>query len=89
MMQNMLILTTITSLIVQNMLGLFDTYVYTKATFDPTSRIVQECKYFGKDMIYARDKNLVDGGSVYWNRPTTSIFPILEARKTMKINPSV
>ena len=66
---------------VENMLGLFDTYVYTKATFDPAPRIVQECKYFGKDMIYARDKNLVDGGSVYWNRPITQpdISPILEA----------
>jgi len=53
---------------VDNVLGIFDTYVYTKSTFDPAPRIVQECKYFGKNMIYARDKNLVDGGSIYWSR---------------------
>jgi len=53
---------------VENVLGIFDTYVYTKSTFDPAPRIVQECKYFGKNMIYARDKDLVDGGSVYWTR---------------------
>ena len=53
---------------VDNVLGIFHTYVYTKATFDPAPRIVQECKYFGKSMIYARDKSLIDGGSVYWTR---------------------
>ena len=55
----------------------------------PHPRIVQECKYFGKDMIYARDKNLVDGGSVYWNRPNTQsdISNFRGYRKIMKIEP--
>lgn len=54
---------------VENLMGLFDTYVYTKETFDPAPRIFQECKYFGKNVIYHRDKSIVDGGSVYWTRP--------------------
>lgn len=51
-----------------NLLGLFNCYVYVKETFDPAPRIIQECKYFGKEVIYKRDKSIVDGGSVYWNR---------------------
>ena len=54
---------------VKNLLGLFDTYVYTKPTFDPAPRIIQECRWLGKDVIYLRDKNIKDGGPVYWNRP--------------------
>lgn len=54
---------------VKNLLGIFDTYVYTKPNFDPAPRIIQECKWLGKKIIYARDKNIRDGGSVYWNRP--------------------
>lgn len=53
---------------VENLMGLFETYVYTKETFDPAPRIIQECKYFDKKVIYLRDKNIVDGGSVYWKR---------------------
>jgi hypothetical protein len=53
---------------VENLMGLFETYVYTKETFDPAPRIIQECKYFDKTVIYLRDKNIVDGGSVYWKR---------------------
>lgn len=53
---------------VDNLLGMFDTYVYTKETFDPAPRIIQECKYFGKNVIYLRDPAIVDGGSVYWKR---------------------
>ena len=53
---------------VENLLGKFETYVYTKETFDPAPRLLQECKYFDKDIIYSRDKNLIDGGSVYWSR---------------------
>ena len=53
---------------VENLLGMFETYVYTKETFDPAPRIFQECKYYGKDVIYLRDKTIVDGGSVYWKR---------------------
>lgn len=53
---------------VENLMSMFDTYVYTKETFDPAPRIFQECKYYGKDVIYLRDKTIVDGGSVYWKR---------------------
>lgn len=64
---------------VENILGMFDTYVYTKETFDPAPRIIQECKCFEKNMIYYRDKDIVDGGSVYWNRQieTPDITPIV------------
>ena len=49
-------------------MGMFETYVYTKETFDPAPRIFQECKYYKKDVIYLRDKDMKDGGSVYWKR---------------------
>ena len=69
---------------VKNLLGLFDTYVYTKPNFDPAPRIIQECKWLGKDVIYLRDKSIKDGGPVYWKRPaicltkTDKIEPILK-----------
>jgi len=68
---------------VDNVMSMFETYVYTKATFDPAPRIFQECKYYGKDVIYLRDKTIVDGGSVYWKRDirepdVTSILNALE-----------
>ena len=53
---------------VENLMSMFETYVYTKNTFDPAPRIFQECKYYGKDVIYLRDKTIIDGGSVYWKR---------------------
>jgi hypothetical protein len=53
---------------VDNLMGIFETYVYTKDTFDPAPRIIQECKYFNKNIIYLRDTNIIDGGSVYWKR---------------------
>jgi hypothetical protein len=53
---------------VENLMGMFETYVYTKDTFDPAPRIFQECKYFGKEVIYLRNQSIVDGGSVYWKR---------------------
>tara|TARA_B100000424_G_scaffold67817_2_gene50283 strand:- start:13123 stop:13950 length:828 start_codon:yes stop_codon:yes gene_type:complete len=58
---------------INNMLGIFETYVYTKDTFDPAPRIIQECKYFNKDIIYLRDKNIQDGGSVYFKREIKDI----------------
>lgn len=66
---------------VTNLLGKFETFVYTKDTFDPAPRIFQECKYFGKNTIYLRDRSIQDGGSVYWNRPikTPNIEPIITA----------
>jgi len=54
---------------VKNLLGLFKTYVYTKTYFDPAPRLIQECKWLGKEVIYLRDKNIRDGGPVYMNRP--------------------
>ena len=58
---------------VKNLMSLFNTYVYTKDTFDPNQEFFQECKYFNKKVIYARDKNMNDGGTVYWDRqPGTS-----------------
>ena len=54
---------------VQNLLGIFDTYVYTKPNFDPAPRIIQECKWLGKEVIYLRDKSIKDGGPVYWEIP--------------------
>jgi hypothetical protein len=66
---------------IENLLGLFNTYVYTKETFDPAPRIIQECKYFGKGIVYQRDKSIIDGGSVYWKRPLKKLDaqPILSA----------
>jgi len=65
---------------VNNLLGKFKTYVYTKDYFDPAPRLIQECKYYGKDIIYARDKNIVDGGSIYFKREIQEINvnPILK-----------
>tara|TARA_B100001121_G_scaffold232344_1_gene205595 strand:+ start:126 stop:986 length:861 start_codon:yes stop_codon:yes gene_type:complete len=70
---------------VDNIMSMFDTYVYTKDTFDPAPRIFQECKYFGKQVIYLRDKSIHDGGSVYWNRDIKkpNIEPIVEAVKEL------
>ena len=54
---------------VQNLLSCFKSYVYTKTYFDPAPRLLQECKWLGKEVIYLRDKNIKDGGPVYMNRP--------------------
>lgn len=53
---------------VENLMGLFETYVYTKESFDPAPRIFQECKYYNKSIIYFRDETIQDGGKVYWKR---------------------
>ena len=58
---------------VKNLLGMFDTYVYTKHTFDPAPRLMQECRFFGMNFIYARDKNIKDGGPVYYKRPANCL----------------
>lgn len=65
---------------VDNLLGLFNTYVYTKEAFDPAPRLLQECRYYGKNMIYQR-KREDDGGGVYMIRDITEIdpSPILQA----------
>lgn len=53
----------------KNLLGLFKSYVYTKTYFDPAPRLIQECKWLGKEVVYLRDKNIRDGGPVYFKRP--------------------
>ena len=54
---------------VENILGKFESYVYTKPNFDPAPRLFVEFKWLGKNVEYVRDKNIKDGGMVYWNRP--------------------
>ena len=54
---------------ITNVLGKFETYVYTKPNFDPAPRLFVEFRWLGKDVEYLRDKNIKDGGMVYWNRP--------------------
>lgn len=72
---------------VDNIMGMFETYVYTKETFDPAPRIFQECKYYGKDVIYLRDKTIVDGGSVYWKRDIKEpdVTAILDAARRLNV----
>ena len=75
---------------VENLMGMFNTYVYTKETFDPAPRIIQECKYYGKEIIYARDKKIKDGGSVYYKRQNAKpdIAPIIKAQEIMNADRS-
>ena len=54
---------------ITNILGKFETYVYTKPNFDPAPRLFMEFRWLKKEVIYLRDKYKKDGGSVYWNRP--------------------
>ena len=54
---------------ISNILGKFETYVYTKPNFDPAPRLFVEFKWLGKNVEYLRDKNMKDGGMIYWNRP--------------------
>ena len=54
---------------VENILGKFETYVYTKPNFDPAPRLFLEFKWLGKNVDYVRSKDIKDGGIVYWNRP--------------------
>ena len=69
-----------------NLLGKFKTFVYTKNTFDPAPRIIQESQFFGKKLIYSRDPTLRDGGSVYWQRELTppNVSAILGAMENLK-----
>ena len=54
---------------INNILGKFETYVYTKPNFDPAPRLFVEFRWLGKKVEYLRDKNIKDGGMIYWNRP--------------------
>jgi hypothetical protein len=70
---------------VENLMSMFETYVYTKETFDPAPRIFQECKYYGKDVIYERRDPGLDGGTIYWQRDIKepNIQPIVDAIKSL------
>jgi len=50
---------------VENLLGTFKKYVYTKDIIDPAPRLIQECKYHSKEIIYEAS-NI--GADVYKNR---------------------
>ena len=54
---------------ITNILGKFETYVYTKPNFDPAPRLFMEFRWLKKEVIYLRDKYKRDGGRVYWDRP--------------------
>jgi len=54
---------------IENILGKFETYVYTKPNFDPAPRLIKEFQWLGKSVDYLRDKNIKDGGMIYWKRP--------------------
>ena len=71
---------------VENLMSMFETYVYTKETFDPAPRIFQECKYYGKDVIYERRDPGTDGGTIYWKRDIKepNIQPIVTAMEEIK-----
>ena len=56
-------------LTMKNILGKFETYVYTKPNFDPAPRLFNEFRWLKKEVIYLRDKYKQDGGMVYWNSP--------------------
>ena len=54
---------------ITNILGKFETYVYTKPNFDPAPRLFMEFRWLKKEVIYLRDKYKHDVGKVDWNRP--------------------
>ena len=56
-----------------DLLRKFNTYVYTKPNFDPAPRLMIEFLWAGRKVIYQRDKNLKDGGPVYWERGVKDI----------------
>jgi len=68
---------------VENLLGLFNTYVYTKPTFDPAPRLLQECKWLKKKIIYARDGSIEDGGMAYFSRPVPTKVMYKQSIKTL------
>lgn len=50
---------------IENLLGTFKKYVYTKNTVDPAPRLIQECKYYNKEIIYEASNT---GAKTYKNR---------------------
>lgn len=53
---------------VEKLMNKFEKFVYTKDFFDPAPRIIQECFHYGKEVIYRRNLDIADGGSVYYQR---------------------
>ena len=51
---------------VENLLGIFKKYIYTKDTTDPAPRLIQECKYHNKEIIYEASNR---GAEAYKSRP--------------------
>ena len=62
---------------VENILGMFNKYVYTKSITDPAPRLIQECKYYNKEIIFEASNR---GAEVYKNRiiKTPNIQPIID-----------
>ena len=50
---------------VKNLLGMFNKYIYTKNIIDPAPRLIQECKYYNKEIIFEASNR---GAEVYKNR---------------------
>jgi hypothetical protein len=50
---------------VDNLLGIFDSYVYTKGINDPAPRIIQECKYYNKPIVF---EAMNKGAEIYYKR---------------------
>lgn len=51
---------------VDNVLGIFEKFVYTKTKNDPAPRFIQECKHYNKPIIF---EGINRGAEVYYNRP--------------------
>lgn len=70
---------------VDNLLGIFGTYVYNKRTFDPAPRLMIECMYYNKPVVYLRDMSVLDGGSIYFKRgpKKPDVTAILEAYESL------
>ena len=56
-----------------DLLRKFNTYVYTKPNFDPAPRLMIEFMCTKRKVIYERDENLKDGGSIYYKRGVKDI----------------
>ena len=63
---------------VENLLGKFNTYVYCKKDFDPAPRILQECFYYNKQVIF---ENTNPGVEIYKKRglKTPDVTEIVKA----------
>ena len=62
---------------VKNLLGMFNKYIYTKNIIDPAPRLIQECKYYNKEIVFKASNR---GAKVYKNRiiKTPNIQPIID-----------